>query len=65
MILDSTAVVNLLATSKATSEIKAGELPFEQKIKELTTEVNDFRQLSHFSGQEKYCHFGYRVSFQH
>ena len=46
MILDSTAVVNLLATSKATSEIKAGELPFEQKNKELTTEVNDFRQLS-------------------
>lgn len=33
VILDSTAVVNLLATSKATSEIKAGELPFEQKIK--------------------------------
>jgi len=35
VILDSTAVVNLLATSKATSEIKAGELPFEQKNKRI------------------------------
>lgn len=34
MSFDSTAVVNLLATASATSEIRAGELPCGAKIKD-------------------------------
>lgn len=34
MSFDSTAVVNLLATASATSEIRAGELPCGAKMKE-------------------------------
>ena len=46
VIFDSTAVVNLLATAKATSEIRAGELPCGVKMYKTAEQGNNFLQLS-------------------